>query len=489
MKRSGMFTILGVTLATCSCMVGPKYAKPTVPAPASYREQPPPNFKEVPGWKLSAPGDQAPKGKWWEIFNDAVLNSLEEQVNVSNLTIVQDEALYREARALVQEARAGLYPTVTGSIAVTGSRASQNRGSGVINSSAAADIPLTGTVSWEPDLWGQIHKTIEQSIDNAQVSAAQLENARLSMQTDLALDYMQLRGLDREQRLLEQTVAAYQTALELTENRFRQGVASRVDVTQAQTQLETTRAQETETGVLRAQYEHAIAILIGKAPAEFTVPAAPLEGPPPAIPGVLPSQLLERRPDIAGAERQVAAANEQIGIARAAFYPTVTLAASGGLEGSSLLNWLTWPSRFFSIGPTLTQLFYDAGRRKAVTAEAQAAYDATVANYRLSVLTAFQQVEDNLAALRILEQESGQEDAAVKAAEESLSLALIQYRGGVTSYLQVITAQEAALQAESTAVSLLTRRMTASVSLIQALGGGWNVSELPTASQVAEKSP
>jgi NodT family efflux transporter outer membrane factor (OMF) lipoprotein len=475
----------------CGCMVGPRYVKPSVSAPVAYKEQPPAKFKEIQGWKPSQPSDQAPKGQWWDVLNDPQLNALEQQVNVSNLTIAQDEALYREARALVQMARAGLSPTVAGSTAVTGQRNSAIRGnnaSGFV-SSATSDIALTGTVSWVPDLWGQIHKTIEQSVDNAQLNAAELENARLSVQAELASDYLQLRGLDRERGLLDETVAGYERALELTQNRFNQGVSSKVDVTQAHAQLDTTRAQATEAGVQRAQLEHAIATLIGKAPAEFSIPPKALEGTPPAIPGVLPSQLLERRPDIASAERQVAAANAQIGIDMGAFYPTVSLSASGGLEGSSLLNWLTWPSRFFAIGPTLTQLFYDAGRRKAVTAEAQAAYDATVANYRLSVLTAFQQVEDNLAALRILEQEAGQVDAAVKASRDTLSLALIQYQGGVASYLQVITAQEAALQSESSAVNLLTRRMTATVNLIQALGGNWNASELPNAEQVVVRNP
>jgi len=491
LRNVAALTIFGLWLATTACMVGTKYTKPPAPAPAAFKEPLPEYFKETPGWKQSEPADQTAKGNWWEVFKDTQLNGLEEQVSVSNQTIAQDEALYKEARALVQEARAGLYPTVTGSVAVTGSRVSANRGglNGGFSPAANADIPLTGTASWVPDLWGNIHKTVEQSISNAQVSAAQLENARLSIQGELALDYFQLRGLDRERRLLDETVVAYQRALELTQDRFAQGVASRIDVVQAQTELETTRAQATETDVQRTALEHAIAVLTGKPPAEFSIPRTPLEQPPPPIPGALPSQLLERRPDIAAAERQVAAANSQIGIAMAAFYPTLSLTASGGFEGSSLVNWLTWPSRFFSIGPSLSQLFYDAGRRRAVTAEAQAAYDATVANYRQSVLTAFQQVEDNLAALRVLQQEAEQEDAAVKAAEESLSLALIQYRGGVTSYLQVITAQEAALQNESTAVSLLTRRMTASVSLVQALGGSWSVSQLPTPEQVSEKLP
>jgi NodT family efflux transporter outer membrane factor (OMF) lipoprotein len=488
MMRGFPLAVLGLALTTAACTVGPKYVKPSVPAPAFYREELPANFKEQ-DWKVGEPNDQLTKGKWWEIFKDSELNTLEEQVNVSNQTVATAEAQFREARAVVQAARAGLYPTVSGSTSIIGQRSSAARPGGGTGFSlgAFADIPLAGSISWVPDLWGQIHKTVEAGVASAQLSAAQLENARLSLQAELALDYFQLRGLDGEKQLLDTTVSGYQRALDLTQNRFNQGVASQIDVVQAQTQLETTRAQATDTQVQRAQFEHAIAILIGKPPSELTLSAAAIGGQPPAIPGVVPSQLLERRPDVASAERQVASANAQIGIAKAAFYPTVTLSASAGFEGTSLLNWLTWPSRFFSLGPALAQTLFDGGRRRAVTAEAEAAYDTTVANYRQSVLTAFQQVEDDLAALRILDQESQEQSAAVTAAERSLALALTQYQGGVTAYLQVITAQAAALQNESTAVQLLTRRMTGSVDLIQALGGGWNISDLPTPEQIVAK--
>jgi NodT family efflux transporter outer membrane factor (OMF) lipoprotein len=449
----------------------------------------PDNFKEMQGWKTSAPNDNAAKGKWWEIFEDPQLNALEEQASVSNQTIAAAEAQYRQARAVVKAARAGLYPTVTGNASVTGARSTSNRGAGAIPNSAAADLLLEGSVTWVPDLWGQIHKTVEGDVALAQVSAAELENARLSLQAELALDYFQLRGQDGQKQLLDSTVIAYARALELTQNRFAQGVASQIDVVQAQAQLETTRAESTDTQVQRAQFEHAIAILIGKSPSELTVSIAGIGKQPPPIPGALPSQLLERRPDIASAERQVASANAQIGVAMTAFYPTLTLGASAGLEGSSLLNWFNWPSRLFSLGPSLAQTFFDAGKRKAVTAEAQATYDATVANYRQSVLTAFQQVEDQLAALRYLDQETREQAAAVTAAERSLALALTQYQGGVTAYLQVITAQTVALQNEDTAIQLLTRRMVASVDLIEALGGGWNYSDLPSAGQILAKTP
>ena len=311
----------------------------------------------------------------------------------------------------------------------------------------------------------------------------------MSIQSLLALDYFQLHGLDSQRRLLLDTAEAYEKALQLTVNRYNQGVASQVDVAQAQTQLAQTRAQATDTIVARQQFEHAIAILLGRPPSEFSIPEALITSDPPAIPGVLPSDLLERRPDIAGNERRIAAANAQIGVAIAAFYPTLSLSASGGLESSSLLSLFTWPSRFWSLGPTVSQLFYDAGRRRGLTEQARASYDAAVANYRESVLTAFQQVEDQLSALRVLAQEAQEQAGAVTYAERSLQLANAQYQGGITTYLQVITAQAIALSNELTAVQLKTRRMTASVSLVQALGGGWNSSELPTPQDVTPQKP
>jgi NodT family efflux transporter outer membrane factor (OMF) lipoprotein len=489
MKRHpAKFVLAAFLLIAQACTVGPKYVKPPVPAPSAFKEPLPENFKEMQGWKVGEPNDKAAKGKWWELFEDPQLNALEEQVSVSNQTIKISEAQFRQARAVVQAARAGLYPTVTGNASVSGTRSTASRGSGIAAPSAMADLLLQGSVSWVPDLWGQIHKTVEADVASAQVSAAELENARLSLQADLALDYFQLRGLDGQKQLLDSTVTAYQKALELTQNRFDQGVASQIDVVQAQAQLETTRAQSTDTQIQRAQFEHAIAILIGKPPSELSISIAGIGKQPPPIPGALPSQLLERRPDIASAERQVASANAEIGVAKTAFYPTLSLSASAGLEGSSLLNWFNWPSRLFSLGPSLAQTFFDAGRRRAVTAEAQAAYDATVANYRQNVLTAFQQVEDQLAALRYLDQETREQAAAVAAADRSLALALTQYQGGVTAYLQVITAQTVALENQDTAIQLLTRRMVASVDLIEALGGGWNYSDLPTAGQIAAKA-
>jgi NodT family efflux transporter outer membrane factor (OMF) lipoprotein len=366
-------------------------------------------------------------------------------------------------------------------------------------------VPNVGA-TWTPDLWGQIRRTIESATATAQASAADIENARLTIQGELALDYFQLRGQDAQKQLLDSTVTAYDQALLLTQNRYNQGVASQVDVVQAQTQLEQTRAQSTDTEVTRQQFEHAIAILIGQPPSQLTIAVVPVTSPAatggaastaqitastaqiasslPPIPGVIPSELLERRPDIAGNERRVAAANAQIGVAIAAYYPTLSLGASGGLQGSSLLSLFTWPSRFWSLGPSLSETILDFGRRRGLTEEAQAAYDQTVANYRETVLTAFQNVEDELSTLRILEMESRQQADAVRYAERSLDLANAQYTGGITTYLQVITAQTFALQNELTAVQINTRRMTASVSLIQALGGGWDVSQLPSGKDV-----
>jgi len=436
MKR---ILLTAALLVTAACNVAPKYVKPSTPIAPAFKEALPPEFKEARGWKIGEPKDDMHRGKWWEIFKDPQLNGLEERINPSNQTL------------------------------------------------AAADLQIPFSVSWEADLFGRIHNTIEANVATAQATAADLENLRLVLQTELALDYFELRGLDALKDSLDQNVVAFDQALKLTVNRYNQGVVSQVDVTQAQTLLEQTRAQATDTGVQRQQLEHAIAILIGTPPAELSIGPSPLTATPPPIPGVLPSELLERRPDIAANERRMAAANAQIGVAKAAFYPTLTLGASGGVESSSLLNLFSWPSRFWSVGPTLAQTLFEAGRRRGLTEEAQASYDITVANYRESVLTAFQGVEDNLAALRILEQEAREQAAAVGFAQRSLQLANNRYQGGITTFLEVITAQTAALINERTAISIQTRRMTASVALVQALGGGWDVSELPSRQDVTPK--
>jgi len=431
------------------------------------------------GWKVARPNDDIARGPWWTIFEDPQLNALEEQVDVSNQTLAVAEAQLRSARAAITIARAALFPTVTAGASISGARQSLNRpGASNPSSATRADYLLPVDVPYEIDVWGRIRHNVEANIATAQATAADLETVRLSIHTELAFDYFILHGLDAQRQLLDLTVAAFEKALELTSNRYNQGVASRLEVLQALTQLENTRALAIDLGVQRTQFEHAIAILLGKPPAEFSIPPAPIGIQPPAIPVGLPSELLERRPDIASAERRVAAANEQIGIAQAAFYPTVTLRSTIGLESSSLTNLFSWPSAFWSFGASLLQTVFDAGRRKAVTAQAQAAYDATVATYRQTVLTAFQGVEDNLAALRILEEEAAQQEKVVQAAEAALTLAINRYKGGITTYLEVVVAQSVALNAEQTALALSTRRMTASVQLVKALGGGWGVAPM-----------
>ncbi len=477
-NRSRLGTIIAAALylCVCGCAVGPKYQRPAVAPPAAYKEPLPS------GWKEAQPQDGKLRGKWWEVFHDPDLNALEDQVSVTNQNVLAAEAQYRAAKYAVRIARTALFPTVSTAPTITDSRSPSNFSAGgqVSSTSGVRNIyNLPFSSSYELDVWGSIRRSLAQTTANAQVTAADLENARLLYHAALAQDYFQLHGLDGDEQLLTNTVDSYREYLDLTRNRYRGGVASQGDVAQAETQLETTRAQLVDIGVQRAQLEHAIAILIGKPPAEFSIPPAPIRSAPPQIPVGMPSTLLERRPDIAAAERQVAAANEQIGITRAALYPTFAFAASTGLERSNFLNWLTWPSRFWSIGPQLGQVLFDTGRRHIQIDQAQAAYDATAANYRQSVLNAFQQVEDNLSALRILEQEAKIQDAAVKASRQSVAIATAQYKGGVVSYLQVITSQTIALQDERAALDILTRRMVASVGLIEALGGGWDTSQLP----------
>jgi NodT family efflux transporter outer membrane factor (OMF) lipoprotein len=468
------------------CTVGPDYVRPSVVTPDAY--------KENVGWKVAEPRDHTLRGSWWELFGDPQLNALEEQVSISNQNLLVAEATYRQARALVRQARAAYFPTVTAGVGYTRSRQSDTLGSASGTSSSGrtttnqpvSTFQLPIDVAWTPDFWGRVRRTVESGRDSAQASAGDLETARLSFQAELAQDYFQLRMLDAQHKLLDDTVIAFDTALRLTRNRYASGVASRVDVVQAETQLKTTMAQAIDVGVARQQTEHAIALLVGQPASTFSIPANPLAIGPPPIPVGVPSALLERRPDIAAAERRMAAANAQIGVAIAAYYPTVTLSFSGGLESGSVSQWFTWPSRFFSVGPSITETVYDGGLRAAQTDQARAAYDGSVATYRQTVLTAFQGVEDNLAALRILEEEARVEAEAVRAAQESVVLTTNQYKAGIVSYLNVITVQTIALTDEITAVQIHGRRMAAAVLLIQALGGGWTVDELPSAKAASE---
>jgi NodT family efflux transporter outer membrane factor (OMF) lipoprotein len=479
--------LLGLILFK-GCDKAPKYAKPTVPTPPSYKEITPESFKETDNWKFAQPKDDVIRGKWWEMFNDPQLNGLEEQVNISNQNIALADANFRAARAVVKESRSQYFPTVTTSPSITNSR--QSAATSQSNFAGGRMFTLYSLpfdASWEPDLWGRIRNTVKVSASEAQATAADLQNVRLSVQAELAFDYYQLRSLDAQKELLDSTVVAFQQQLDLTRVRFQTGIASDEDVALAETQLETTQAQATDIGILRAQLEHAIAMLTGQPASTFSLPFVPMKATPPPIPLGVPSQLLERRPDIAAAERRAAEANAQIGVTKAAFFPSLTLGATAGLESTSIASWFTWPARFFSVGPTLAQTLFDKGRRAAATEQARAEYDGTVANYRLTVLTAFQEVEDNLAALRILSRELEQQNAAVASAQRTLSLSTERYKSGIDSYLNVITAQTTLLTNQRTAVNLQMQQMTASVQLIKALGGGWNTSQLPSPKELVAK--
>jgi NodT family efflux transporter outer membrane factor (OMF) lipoprotein len=472
---------LFILVLLSACTTGPKYRKPTVQAPGAYKELKPENFKETDGWKVAQPKDDQIRGNWWEMFGDLSLNALEEQVDISNQTIAAAAANYHVARALVKQARSQYFPLVTTNPAYTRTRfSSTGRQINVSTGVTTTDLLLPFNVSWEPDLWGRIRNTVEMNASEAQATAADLENTRLSVQAQLATTYYQLRGQDALRQLFDETVVAFQQSLDLTKALYDTGIVSDQDVAQAETQLQTTQAQATDLGIMRAQFEHAIALLVGQPASTFSIPVEPLKASPPAIPFGVPSELLERRPDIAAAERRVAEANAGIGVAKAAYFPALLLSGTAGFESSSITQWLTWSSGIWSVGPSLAQTLFDAGERKAVTQQARASYDLTVANYRETVLTAFQEVEDNLAALRILSQERQQQDAAVKSSERFLTLAIDRYKLGIDSYLNVITAQTTLLNNQRTAVNIRTQQMTASVQLILALGGSWNAARLPS---------
>ncbi len=476
-RRTSRLVSLGVplagTLAIVGCSVGPKYQRPVVDVPSAY--------KEAAGWKTAQPNDQNLGGSWWQLFQDPQLNALEEQISVSNQNLKAAEARYTQARAALRYYRAGYYPSADAGAAATRNRISNHRPPHNVTADGVTynDYQIPLELSYEVDVWGRVRKIVESQRSQAQASAADLATVNLSLHAQLAFVYFQARSLDAQEQLLNSTVAQYEQAFQLTDNRFKGGLSSEVEVQQASTQLETTRAQAIDVGVLRAQYEHAVATLIGKPASSFQLSPLPLTSPPPSIPLQLPSELLERRPDIAAAERRMAAANAQIGVARTAYYPTTSLGASGGFESGVITTLLSGPSALWSVGVSAIAPIFDAGRRHANVDQATAAYDETVANYRETVLTGFQQVEDNQAALRILEKEADTQQRAVVASQKSLELSLTRYRGGITSYLEVTIAQSAALVDEIAAVNILGRRMTSAVLLIQALGGGWDRSALP----------
>jgi NodT family efflux transporter outer membrane factor (OMF) lipoprotein len=466
MTRFWKISLLVASLAGAGCTIGPRYQRPVA--------QTPPALKEMAGndqWKMATPSDGLLKGKWWEIFGDPELNRLEELVNVNNQNVKQAEAQFREARALVLANHANYYPTIGSNPAISQSH---------LEGKNSHSFALPATATWEPDLWGRVRLSVENAVSNAQVSAADLENIRLSQQALLATDYFLLAAQDMQLQLLSGTIGAYEKNLQLTINRHGGGVASRSDITLAQTQLSAAKAQSTQMRVARAQDEHAIAMLTGQVPASLEIGASKIGGPPPPIPVAVPSQLLERRPDIAANERQVAAANANIGIAETAYYPTLTLSASPGFLATNLANLLTYASRSWSAGPSLSQTLFDFGRRGATLESAEAAYDATVAAYRQTVLSAFQEVEDDLSNLRYLAEEAVEEQEAVVASQEALSLEMDRYRAGTDSYLNVITTQIIALGDQQTAITILQQRMSAAVDLVKALGGGWDASTLPS---------
>ena len=476
--------VLVAGTALCACTVGPDYVKPKIDTPQTFKES-----AQADGvWKIAAPGDRQSRGSWWTIFNDPILNDLEEQAARSNQNLVIAEAQFRQARAAAQFANAGYVPTATVGVSATRFRRSVNQyNQNPGNSGPANDFSLPLQVSWEADIWGRVRRSVESAQASAQASAAELENVRLSIQAELAVDYFLLRGIDAERDLLNRTLVAYTKFHELTMNRHEGGVASDADVALAETQLKTAQAQAIDLRVQRVQLEHAIALLVGQAASSFSLPMVDSNPQPPVVPLSVPSELLERRPDIASAERQVAAANAQIGVAKAAYYPTITLGAAAGLESAKASNWLSLPSRFWSIGPDALLTLFDGDRRRALDDQARAAYDATVASYRQTVLTAFQDVEDNLAALGILAEEAQVQDGAVKAAQRSLTLTTNRYTAGASSYLDVVVAQTFSLGNERAALDISRRRMSAAVRLIKAVGGDWSVAQLPTADAVSKR--
>ena len=468
-------------LLLTGCNLAPSYHQPSV--------QTPPAFKETNAWKLAQPSDGVIKGKWWESFNDPQLNALEEQVAISNQNIAAALENFFAARALVKEARSAYYPTVSVDPSVTKTKPAQTAPSSISASRGTyTTYSLPADASWEPDLWDAVRNTVRADVYAAQASAATLENMKLTAQAELAVDYYELRGQDEMIQLFNETVKAYRESVDLTTTLFQTGIDSELDEAQADALLQTTLAQAAALGILRAQYEHAIALLVGQPASTFSINPAPINTPPPAVPVGLPSTLLERRPDVASAERTVAAANAQIGVARAAWFPTLSLTGSAGYQSTSLSSLLSPPSFFWSVGASLSETIFDAGKRKAADEQAWANYRSTAANYRQTVLTAFQQVEDNLAALRILTTETQQQNVAVKASQKSLDLSMERYRLGIASYLNVIAAQETLLGNQQTAVTLRMQQMVSSVQLIMALGGGWNTSELPSSRRLVLKS-
>jgi len=472
------------------CNVGPKYVPPATTAPPAFKESPT-QFKETEGWTVAQPQDALLRGKWWEIYNDPELNALEEQLNIDNQNIREYFENFEEARTLVREARAQYFPTISIGPSYTRTQASSSLGSSNVASTTIGQqsqvFTLPATVSWVPDLWGKVRNTVRANQYNAQLSAADLENERLTEQASLAEYFFEIRGQDALQQILDATVDADKKAVESEQSRYDTGVDDQISLVEAKTTLASAQSSATNLGIARAQYEHAIAMLVGKPASSFSIPVKPILTAPPPIPIGLPAQLLERRPDIAGAERTMAAANAQIGIAYAAYYPSLTLSASGGVESSAIKNLLDSSSRYWSAGPSLSETVYDGGLRRATVNQYIATYNADLAAYRQTVLTAFQQVEDSLAAVRILSQQIIRQQQAVDSSQTFLKLEQNRYDTGIDPYIDVVTAQTTLLTNQELLANLQVEQMTYSVELIQALGGGWDRSQLPTPGQVTQK--
>ncbi|WP_414450647.1 efflux transporter outer membrane subunit [Burkholderia sp. 22PA0099] len=454
------------------CAVGPDYHRPDVSIPAAYKEAPD-------GWKVAQPDDRTDRGAWWSVYQDPQLDDLMTKLDAANQSIAQFAAAYRQARAQVAQARAAYFPTLGATFGGTRSSSPGGSTQGFTTGRSNSTAYSAGLdASWEPDLWGKVSRTVSSEKAGQQAAAADLANARLSAQGTLAQTYFQLRETDAAQKLLDDTVAAFQRSLQLTQNQYAQGVAARSDVIQAQTQLQSAQAAAIDNGIARAQFEHAIATLIGVPASSFALGPMPLTAEPPATPAVVPSVILERRPDVAAAERRAAAANEQIGVAIAAFFPTLTLSATGGVQSSAWSQLFSLPSRVWTVGPQLAATLFDAGLRAAQTDAARASYDQTVAEYRAAVLTAFQDVEDNLASQRILANEIVVQRQAVESAQHALDIITNQYKAGTVAFLSVLTAQTTAFTAEQKLVTLSGSRMVSSVNLVKSLGGGWDVSQM-----------
>ena len=494
-SRQPIVSLCALSLAVLSamlagCDVGPKYLPPTMAAPAAFKESPT-EFKEMDGWTVAQPQDAVLRGKWWEIYNEPELNALEDELNIDNQNIRQAFENFMQARAVVREARSQYFPTVGVGGSYTRSRTSANVGSasgtGAASGQQTQVFSFPADVSWAPDLWGRVRNTVRASQYTAQLTAADLENERLTEQASLAEFFFEIRGQDALQKILDDTVQADKKALEIAKGLYATGVGDQIAVVEAQATLESAQSAAINIGIARSQYEHAIAMLIGKAASTFSIPVEPRTSAPSPIPVGLPSQLLERRPDIAAAERNMAVANAQIGVAYAAFYPNLTLSGSGGFESSAIKHILDWPSRFWSVGPAISETVYDGGLRRATVNQYIATYNANVAAYRQSVLTAFEQVEDSLAAIRILSQQILRQQEAVESSRTFLRLELGRYENGIDPYIDVVTAQTTLLSSQQSLTALQVQQMTASVQLIEALGGGWDRSQLPTPAQTMQK--